>query len=52
MNKQDDIFFRHLHKLLAEEKRDFGITTIRAQERKRQEQKNSSSKSTKIKNNK
>jgi|TARA_B110000503_G_scaffold29480_1_gene47280 hypothetical protein len=37
MNKQDEDFLRHLHKQLAEQKRDEGITTIRALERQRRD---------------
>jgi hypothetical protein len=37
MNKSDEDFMRHLHRQLAEEKRDEGLTTIRALERQRKD---------------
>jgi hypothetical protein len=37
MNKSDEDFMRHLHRQLAEQKRDEGLTTIRALERQRKD---------------
>jgi hypothetical protein len=37
MNKADEDFLRHLHKQLAQDKKDDGITTIRALERQRKD---------------
>lgn len=37
MNKADEDFLRHLHRQLAQDKKDDGITTIRALERQRKD---------------
>lgn len=37
MNKSDEDFLRHLHRQLAEQKRDEGLTTVRALERQRKD---------------
>jgi hypothetical protein len=41
MNKSDEDFMRHLHRQLAEQKRDEGLTTIRALERQRKDKQKS-----------
>jgi hypothetical protein len=38
MTKADEDFFRLLHKQMAEHRRDQGLTTIRALERRKNEQ--------------
>lgn len=37
MTKSDDEFFRLLHKQMAEQRRDQGLTTIRSLERQKKE---------------